>query len=33
MALEDDINTLTVIVQRMVNEAEDPSGFDVPFLA
>jgi len=28
MALEDDINTLTLIVQRMVNEAGDPSGFD-----
>lgn len=28
MALEDGINTLTVIVQRMVNEAGDPSGFD-----
>lgn len=29
MALEDDINTLTVIVEKMVNEAGDPSGFDV----
>ena len=29
MTLEDDINTLTVIVQKMVNEAGDPSGFDV----
>ena len=29
MALEDNINTLTVIVQKMVNEAGDPSGFDV----
>ncbi|MBU1350541.1 MAG: DUF2384 domain-containing protein [Gammaproteobacteria bacterium] len=28
MALEDDITNLTEVVQRMVNESGEPSGFD-----
>ena len=28
MALEDDITTLTALVQRMVNESGEPTGFD-----
>ena len=28
MALEDDITSLTALVQRMVNEAGEPTGFD-----
>lgn len=28
MALEDDITTLTALVQRMVDESGEPTGFD-----